>query len=189
MILHIRKAVGAIFIALLTLSTHAAENAAGTWKWAFSAQNGESIESIMVLKQDGEKLTGFEDGDYRFFTLSRYDGELDLALLKIEHGIRRRPLREDDLPLAALDDRPSRAGFGEEGVRVEAQAFLPLQLRLRAAHVKPFPDARVEFPGEDAPVGRRHAEPPGSLLREEASRARFPPHPQGPSHDDTSFAP
>src|SRR4051812_32551042 len=58
MILHIRKAVGAIFIALLTLSAPAAENAAGTWKWAFSAQNGESIESIMVLKQDGEKLTG-----------------------------------------------------------------------------------------------------------------------------------
>jgi hypothetical protein len=58
MIIHIRKLVGAILVAFFTLAPHAAESAAGTWKWSFSAQNGEAIDSTMVLKQDGEKLTG-----------------------------------------------------------------------------------------------------------------------------------
>lgn len=57
MILHIRKLVCAFFVALTAIST-AADDASGTWKWSFSTQNGDAIDSTMVLKQDGEKLTG-----------------------------------------------------------------------------------------------------------------------------------
>jgi hypothetical protein len=32
--------------------------ATGTWKWSFTRQNGDTVESSAKLKQDGEKLTG-----------------------------------------------------------------------------------------------------------------------------------
>jgi hypothetical protein len=35
-----------------------AADATGTWKWSFAAQNGQTIESTLKLKQDGDKLTG-----------------------------------------------------------------------------------------------------------------------------------
>jgi hypothetical protein len=33
-------------------------NAAGTWKWSLAAQNGDTIHTILKVKQDGDKLTG-----------------------------------------------------------------------------------------------------------------------------------
>lgn len=41
--------------ALGALTTFGGDNAAGTWKWSLAGQNGETI---LHLKQDGEKLTG-----------------------------------------------------------------------------------------------------------------------------------
>ena len=35
-----------------------AVNPAGTWKWTFETQNGQTIESSVKLKQEGDKLTG-----------------------------------------------------------------------------------------------------------------------------------
>lgn len=32
--------------------------AAGTWKWTFTRQNGDTVENTLKLKQDGDKLTG-----------------------------------------------------------------------------------------------------------------------------------
>ncbi|MEW6161198.1 MAG: hypothetical protein AB1813_27525 [Verrucomicrobiota bacterium] len=31
---------------------------AGTWKWTFTTQNGQTFDSTLKLKQDGEKITG-----------------------------------------------------------------------------------------------------------------------------------
>jgi hypothetical protein len=33
-------------------------NAAGTWKWSFDGQNGDTIRTVLKVKQDGDKLTG-----------------------------------------------------------------------------------------------------------------------------------
>lgn len=33
-------------------------DATGTWKWSFTTQNGQTFETTLKLKQDGEKLTG-----------------------------------------------------------------------------------------------------------------------------------
>jgi len=53
------KRVILIFAALTLASftTSSAETAAGTWKWSLAGQNGD-IQTILKLKQDGEKLTG-----------------------------------------------------------------------------------------------------------------------------------
>lgn len=51
-------------LAFLGAVTHAADsatdhaNATGTWTWSFSGRNGQSRETTLKLKQDGEKLTG-----------------------------------------------------------------------------------------------------------------------------------
>jgi len=37
-------------------------NATGTWKWSFTTQNGQTFETTLKLKQDGEKLTGTVTG-------------------------------------------------------------------------------------------------------------------------------
>ena len=42
-------------VAFAAFTTFGAENAAGTWKWTLSEQSGETI---LTLKQEGEKLTG-----------------------------------------------------------------------------------------------------------------------------------
>jgi hypothetical protein len=44
---------------VLTSPLFAADhNLAGTWKASFTTQNGQTIESTLKLKQDGEKLSG-----------------------------------------------------------------------------------------------------------------------------------
>ncbi len=35
---------------------------AGTWKWSFTGQNGQTRETTLKLKLDGEKLTGTVSG-------------------------------------------------------------------------------------------------------------------------------
>lgn len=35
-----------------------AADATGTWKWSFTTQNGQTRETTLKLKQDGDKLTG-----------------------------------------------------------------------------------------------------------------------------------
>ncbi len=40
----------------------AAENATGSWKWTFTTQNGDAIESTAKLKQEDGKLTGTVTG-------------------------------------------------------------------------------------------------------------------------------
>jgi hypothetical protein len=40
------------------IDTQTAVNPAGTWKWTFELQNGQTIESSLKLKLEGDKLTG-----------------------------------------------------------------------------------------------------------------------------------
>jgi hypothetical protein len=49
---------------VLCAATQAAENATGTWKWSYTAQNGDVFKSTATLKQDGEKLTGTVNGRF-----------------------------------------------------------------------------------------------------------------------------
>jgi len=56
-----------VFAMIMLLSASAlAADPAGTWTWKLTTQNGREIESTLVLKLDGEKLTG---------TLSRGGGQ------------------------------------------------------------------------------------------------------------------
>jgi len=48
-------------LSFLAAPAHAADHdakATGTWTWSFTGQNGQSRETTLKLKQDGEKLTG-----------------------------------------------------------------------------------------------------------------------------------
>lgn len=45
-------------------SARASDNAAGLWKWTFATQNGESFETTLKLKQDGDKITGTLNNRY-----------------------------------------------------------------------------------------------------------------------------
>ena len=48
----------------------------GTWKWSFTTQNGDTRESTLKLKQDGEKVTGTVTGRQGNETEIK-DGKLD----------------------------------------------------------------------------------------------------------------
>jgi hypothetical protein len=45
-------------VSLLTTLTVFAENVSGTWKGSYPGRDGQTRESTIVLKADGEKLTG-----------------------------------------------------------------------------------------------------------------------------------
>ena len=76
-------------LTLASFTSFAAETGAGTWKWSLTGQNGD-IETVLKLKQDGEKLTGsytnqfgaaeitdgsLKDGDITFRVKREFNGE------------------------------------------------------------------------------------------------------------------
>ncbi|MEX0678980.1 MAG: hypothetical protein WD063_18040 [Pirellulales bacterium] len=48
----------AAFVVAAFASTGEAADPSGTWTWKFTTQNGREISSTLILKVDGEKLTG-----------------------------------------------------------------------------------------------------------------------------------
>ena len=57
--------IAACFIVALGLAAHAEDkkvDAAGTWKWSFTGNNGQSRETTLTLKMDGDKLSGSISG-------------------------------------------------------------------------------------------------------------------------------
>src|SRR5690242_1518770 len=48
----------AIALVCLAAQSQAASNPDGTWKWSFTTQNGQQIDLTLILKHEGEKLTG-----------------------------------------------------------------------------------------------------------------------------------
>jgi hypothetical protein len=61
----------------------------------------------------------FQNRDHRFFALLGYDGQLNLAILDIEDGIRRIPLRKNNVLLLGLEDRFAAADLSEEELEIE----------------------------------------------------------------------
>jgi hypothetical protein len=57
---HLTLWLSAAVIGLSVACVSAAEkpNAAGTWKWSYTNQDGQTRETTLKLKQEGEKLTG-----------------------------------------------------------------------------------------------------------------------------------
>jgi len=58
-----------------------------------------------------EETPRLQDRNHRLFSLLGDDGQLNLTLLDIEHGIRRISLREHDLVLEGSEERFSIANF------------------------------------------------------------------------------
>jgi len=61
-----------------TATSARAADATGTWKWSFTGQNGQTRETTLKLKQDGEKLTGTISG--------RNNTETDIEDGKVKDG-------------------------------------------------------------------------------------------------------
>lgn len=59
-----------VFLALADGGARAADSAAGTWKWSFTTQNGDTFDTTMKLKQDGEKITGTVNNRFGDSTIS-----------------------------------------------------------------------------------------------------------------------
>jgi hypothetical protein len=45
-------------VTVLNFEARGAENVTGIWKWTFTRQNGDPIDSLLILTQDAEKLSG-----------------------------------------------------------------------------------------------------------------------------------
>ena len=82
-------AVFTLLLACFIIPASAADGAAGKWKWS-SNRNGQTSESVLTLKQDGEKLTGtvtvrsntetaIEDGKIK-------DGEVSFKVTRERNG-------------------------------------------------------------------------------------------------------
>jgi hypothetical protein len=63
-----------VILSYSAVSAVAAESATGTWKWTFATQNGDSFDTTLKLKQDGEKLTGTMNNRFGDSTIS--DGSI-----------------------------------------------------------------------------------------------------------------
>jgi hypothetical protein len=51
-------AVAIVVVGCLAATAQAAADPNGTWNWKFTTPNGQDIELSVMLKADGEKLTG-----------------------------------------------------------------------------------------------------------------------------------
>ena len=56
--IHPFRMLMAALVVVLVASAALAADPNGTWKWKFTTQGGQEIESSLTLKADGEKLTG-----------------------------------------------------------------------------------------------------------------------------------
>lgn len=58
--------VGAVLVLAIGVSGSAAAaddpDPVGTWKWSFTTQNGQTIETTLKIKKDGDKLSGAISG-------------------------------------------------------------------------------------------------------------------------------
>src|SRR5207244_10446499 len=78
-------------LAVLNSPLFAADhNLAGTWKATFTTQNGQTIESTLKLKQDGDKLSGVVIGrngnETPLDTISLTGDQLSLKLTRERNG-------------------------------------------------------------------------------------------------------
>ena len=68
----------------------------------FQGGHGPHANSLPCEAAFTKKTTTLQDGHDGFFALLGHNRELDLALLQIKHGIRRIPLRKDNVVLSGF---------------------------------------------------------------------------------------
>jgi hypothetical protein len=76
-------------LALASDSARAADNAAGIWKWSLTTQNGDTFDTTLKLKQDGEKITGSVNNRFGDVTISEgtvKDGKISFATKRELNG-------------------------------------------------------------------------------------------------------
>jgi len=61
-----------------------------------------------------KKLARLQNRDHGFLALLGHDGQLDLSLLNVEHGVRDVALRKHGLILVKFNNRLAHAHLGEE---------------------------------------------------------------------------
>jgi hypothetical protein len=81
-------AILAMAFVSMTTAARAADDPSGDWKWTFE-RNGQSVDILMTLKADGEKLTGtvgredrkteIQDGTFK-------DGEVSFKVVRERNG-------------------------------------------------------------------------------------------------------
>jgi len=67
---------------------------------------------VAIQTSLSKKVTGFQDCNHYFLALHGNDSEFDLALLDVKDGVRRLPLRENDLIVPIGGYRSSEGRFG-----------------------------------------------------------------------------
>src|ERR1700729_2971984 len=85
---------------------------------------GPHAERLSSQAAFSEKLSPTQYSESCFLTSLGYDRKSYLAILYIEDGVRRIPLREDRLPLAKGHLRPASPDGGEEFLRIEGAYLL-----------------------------------------------------------------
>jgi hypothetical protein len=68
-----------------------------------------------------EEIAFFQDGDDCFLSLIGEDGELDLAFLDVENGVRSVTLDKNTLAFAVFDNRSSAVGFCQKDSDIETR--------------------------------------------------------------------
>jgi hypothetical protein len=67
-----------------------AADATGTWKWSTTRQNGDTVETVLKLKQDGEKLTGtitgFQGNETEIKDGKIKDGAVSFSVVRERNG-------------------------------------------------------------------------------------------------------
>ena len=114
------------------------------------AEGGRRVQVQQVPGKAGfpKEAAALQNGHDSFFALLGHDGELDLAGLNVEHGIRCIPLRKDQLTLAGLQQRFAVANFARkvwglnDVARLGATGFLQINA-LRAKTTLRAPKVRL----------------------------------------------
>src|SRR6476660_6605579 len=86
-------------------------------------RRGRQAHRLPVQASFSAEFVRPQDGDDGFLALLRDNGDFDLAVLDIEHRIRRFTLREDRFALPIFGDAPTAIYGGEKYLRVEWNFF------------------------------------------------------------------
>ena len=85
----------------------------------FHGRRGRRANRVSGEAGFSKKCPLFQNGDNGFFALLRYHGQLDLACLDIEHGLRHIRLRKDRVFLGGYETCFTFAHFAEKQLRVK----------------------------------------------------------------------
>jgi hypothetical protein len=85
----------------------------------FKGGRGRHAKRLAGETRFTKKTRWVQNRDHRFFALLGHNGQLDLAILDIEDGIRRIPLGKNNVLLLGRENRLSATDLGEEGLEIK----------------------------------------------------------------------